>query len=157
MTFFQHTPRAIADRAFSSFLLLFLISLILGGLIFYQYNILTKKKEVTQAENPLRFQEKIYEDVLKIWQEREKIFQETGTKKYFDIFKAKPIAVMTPQPSSNDYFLFKFYESKGKSLPSIEERAIIWAQLGLGPADIYKGEFYQNQKLLEALKKELQQ
>lgn len=154
--FFRKAPRVMAERAFFSFLLLFLISLILGGLIFYQYNILTKRKEVTQLENFLQFKEKTYEDVLDIWREREKIFKEAGTKKYFDIFKAKLSVVPASLPSSNDYFLFKFYESRGQVLPSIEERSLIWARFGLGSADSYKGELYQNQKLLEALKKELQ-
>ena len=77
----------MAERAFLSFLILLLISLILGGLIFYQYNILPKKKEVGPAENPLQFQEKTYQAVLKTWQEREKRFEETATKEYFDIFQ----------------------------------------------------------------------
>jgi len=153
ITFFHKAPRVIADRAFLSFLLLFLISLFLGGLIFYQYNILAKRKEVTRFESPLQFKEKTYEDVLKIWKEREGAFKAVGTKKYFDIFKAKPAAERASQPSSNDYFLFLFYKSRGEALPSIAERAVIWAKFGLGSADSYKGELYQNQKLLEALKK----
>lgn len=156
ITFSRKVPRAIAERAFLYFLLLFLISLILGGLIFYQYNILTKRKEVMRAGNSLQFEEKAYEDVLKIWQEREKIFKEAGTKKYFDIFKAKSLEVQSPFPSSSDYFLFKFYESRGEVLPSIEERSLIWERMGFGSAASYKGELLQNQKLLEALKKELQ-
>lgn len=154
--FCQKAPRAVADRAFLSFLLLFLISLVFGGLIFYQYNILTKKKEVRSAENPLQFQEKTYEDVLKIWKEREDAFKAASAKKYFDIFKAKLSTPQAPLPSSSDYYLFKFYESREEALPTIEERAKIWEQLGLGSADIYNGEFFQNQRLLDTLKKELQ-
>lgn len=77
----------MAEQAFLSFLILFLISLIFGGFIFYQYNILVNKKEAKILENPLQFNEKIYKDVLNIWQEREKKLKETGTKKYFDIFQ----------------------------------------------------------------------
>ncbi|MEK9134889.1 MAG: hypothetical protein AAB451_01105 [Patescibacteria group bacterium] len=77
----------MAERAFLSYLILFLISLIFGGFIFYQYNILMNKEEVKAPANPLKFDEKIYKDVLNIWQEREKKFGETGTKKYFDIFQ----------------------------------------------------------------------
>ncbi|MBI2038559.1 MAG: hypothetical protein HYT19_01380 [Candidatus Nealsonbacteria bacterium] len=87
--FLRKAPKAIAERAFLSFLLLFLVSLVLGGLILYQYHILTKKKEVTRLENPIQFQEETYENILKIWQEREKKFKEAGSKKYFDIFKIK--------------------------------------------------------------------
>ena len=155
-TFFRKAPRIIAERAFLSFLALFFISLIAGGLIFYQYNILAKKKEANPAENPLQFNEKTYEDVLKIWQEREKKLKEAGTKKYFDIFRAKSAAIPASNPGSSGYFLFKFYESRGELLPTIEERAIIWEKMGFGPAANYSGEFSQNQKLLEALKKELQ-
>ncbi len=77
----------MAERAFLSYLILLLISLISGGFIFYQYNILANKKEAKILENPLQFNEKIYKDVLNIWQERGKKFRETGTKKYFDIFQ----------------------------------------------------------------------
>jgi cbb3-type cytochrome oxidase subunit 3 len=156
--FFQKAPRAVADRAFLSFLLLFLISLFLGGLIFYQYNILAKRKEVTRAENPLQFKEKTYEDVLKIWKERENEFEAVRFKKYFDIFEAKPVSQPASQPAlpeegSDDYFLFEFYKSKGEILPSIEERAQIWEKMGLGSAADYQGSAFQNIILLDALKK----
>src|SRR3989344_667230 len=156
INFLSQTPLAIVERAFLSFLLLFLISLIAGGIIFYKYNILIKKKEIAQFENPPQFKEKIYENVLKIWQEREVAFEIAGTKKYFDIFKPKPSAIPASNPNSNDYFLFKFYESRGQILPSIEERSLIWEEFGFGTADSYAGTFSQNQKLLEALKQELQ-
>ncbi|MDP2672676.1 MAG: hypothetical protein Q8O84_02595 [Nanoarchaeota archaeon] len=77
----------MAERAFLSFLILFLISLISGGFIFYQYNILVNREEVKTLENLLKFDEKTYKDVLNIWQEREKKFEETANKKYFDIFQ----------------------------------------------------------------------
>lgn len=85
--FFKKLPRLIAERAFLSYLILFLISLISGGFILYQYNILANKKEVKILENHLQFDEKTYKDVLNIWQERERKFKESGTKKYFDIFQ----------------------------------------------------------------------
>ena len=77
----------MAERAFLSFLILFLISLIFGGFIFYYYDILMNKKEVKAPVNSLQFEEKTYEDVLNIWQERERALEKTGTKKYFDIFQ----------------------------------------------------------------------
>lgn len=84
--FLQRLLRTLGERAFLTFLGLLLLALILGGIIFYQYNILVKKTEVQIIEEPLQFQEKTYQEILKIWQEREKKFQEADLKIYPDPF-----------------------------------------------------------------------
>lgn len=85
--FFQKLPRALGENAFLTFLGLFMIVLILSGVLFYKYNILVKKTELKAAEKQIEFQEKTYQDVLKIWQEREKRFKEAGSKAYPDPFR----------------------------------------------------------------------
>jgi len=47
--------------------------------------------------------------------------------------------------------LYRFYLLKGEILPSIDERAKLWEELGLGEASGYSGTAYQNQKLLQKL------
>ncbi|MDI6603244.1 MAG: hypothetical protein QME57_03980 [Patescibacteria group bacterium] len=85
--FLKRLPRTLGERAFFVFLGLLLLALIFGGIIFYKYNILVKKVKVQIIEEPLQFQEKAYQDILKIWQEKEKKFQETDLKQYPNPFK----------------------------------------------------------------------
>lgn len=85
--FFQGLPRKLAEKSFPTFFILFLISLIFGGLLFYQYGILSKKVKIEITEKPLQFKEKTYQGVLKIWQDREKRFEEAGLNNYPDLFK----------------------------------------------------------------------
>ena len=51
--------------------------------------------------------------------------------------------------------LFEFYIIKDGIFPSIDQRAKIWEEKGLGPAEEYQGFSWQNQRLLEQLKKEI--
>lgn len=85
--FLKRLPRILGERAFFVFLGLLLVALIFGGIIFYQYKISVKKTEVQIREEPLQFQEKTYQDILKIWQEREKKFEEADLKEYPNLFR----------------------------------------------------------------------
>ena len=77
----------IAQHILPTSLILFLISLILGGILFYKYIIFVQKKqfEVPQKESIIK--EDIYKEILKNWQEQEKRFNEDGFKEYSDPFK----------------------------------------------------------------------
>ena len=44
--------------------------------------------------------------------------------------------------------LFEWYQAKAQALPSLADRAIIYEQMGLGPANFYTGTAEQNTKLL---------
>ena len=85
--FLKRLPRTLGEKAFFVFLGLLLIALIFGGIIFYQYNILVKRAEVQITEEPLQFQERTYQDTLKIWQEKEKKFEEAELKQYSNPFR----------------------------------------------------------------------
>jgi len=82
--FFRRLPRILGGRAFLFFLILFFLDLIFSGLVFYKYSFLVQRKEteISQFEQPVQFKEKTYQDVLKIWQEREKRFNEADAKQY---------------------------------------------------------------------------
>ena len=85
--FLTKLPRTFGERAFLTFLGLLLIALIFGGLIFYKYSILVEKAEPEISEIPLKFKEKTYQEVLKVWQEKEKRFEEANFKIYPDPFR----------------------------------------------------------------------
>lgn len=87
--FFKKLPQILGEKALFVFLGLLLLALILGGIIFYQYNILVKKAEVQIFEEPLQFREKTYQSILEIWREKEKKFNEADLKEYLDPFLSK--------------------------------------------------------------------
>jgi hypothetical protein len=74
---------------------------------------------------------------------------------------ASPVVVPAPQPSATASgvkpgagatTLFEWYQAQGQGLPSVEQRASIYASLGLGQTSFYTGTAEQNAKLLDALK-----
>jgi len=86
-SFLKKLPRILGERAFLTFLGLMILSLILGAIVFYKYSFLKKKIEPQITERPLKFKEKTYEDVLKIWQEREERFKKADLKEYPNPFR----------------------------------------------------------------------
>jgi len=80
-------PRTLAEKILLTIFILLIFALITGCLIFYQYSFLAEKREPEVLKTTLKFQEKTYENVLKIWQEKEKRFQETDLKEYPDLFR----------------------------------------------------------------------
>lgn len=85
--FFLKLPKSLAERAFLVSLFFIILSLIFGGVMFFQYNSFLQKTEIKIIEKPLKFNETLYQNILKIWQEREKRFQEVDSKIYSNLFK----------------------------------------------------------------------
>lgn len=83
----KNLAETLAQRATLTFLFLFGLALIIGGLIFFQYSVLAKKKISEFKEKPIKFDEKTYQEILEIWQERQKRFEEAKVKGYPDPFK----------------------------------------------------------------------
>lgn len=75
-------PWTIAEHAFSASLLLFFLALIFGGFVFYKYDILAQKAGLEIFKEPFLFKEKTYQEVLRVWQENEKKFEEADFKEY---------------------------------------------------------------------------
>ena len=84
--FLRKLPRRMAERAFFTLMVLVFLGLIFGGLLFYQYSMLAQKVSPQVTEKPLNFKEKIYQEVLDVWRERERKFEEADTKEYPDLF-----------------------------------------------------------------------
>ena len=53
----------------------------------YKHIILVQREEVVLSEQPLEFNEDIYQNVLEIWKQREERFNQTSVKKYSDSFR----------------------------------------------------------------------
>jgi len=84
---FKKLPKLLGEKFFLTFLILLFLALILAGLIFYKYAILVQKEKIEIGEKILKFDEKTYQKILKIWQERERKFQESDLKTYPDPFR----------------------------------------------------------------------
>lgn len=170
-------PAALAWHPFLAFCVFLLISLIIGGLFFAKYVVFLKESEDSFTKN-LRFQEKVYEEVLDQWETREHVFEEADIKKYSNPFRGwleevptsteESTSTSTEEATSTEESnppeiqelleadcLYVFYMLKGELLPFASERSIMWESFGLGTEEEYRGLKYQNELLLEELKKDL--
>ncbi|XOB41268.1 MAG: hypothetical protein ACKKMW_00755 [Candidatus Nealsonbacteria bacterium] len=84
--FIKKLPKKLAEKAFLTFLGLFVLSLIFGILIFYKYSVIPQSESVEGAKVGLKFKSDMYQKILETWQDREERFEETATKQYLDIF-----------------------------------------------------------------------
>jgi hypothetical protein len=81
-------PKMLAKKAFLVFLGLFILSLTFGVFIFYEYRTKIREGLPEAAEKQLKFRTEIYNNILEIWQKREKIFKQTSSKSYPNPFVA---------------------------------------------------------------------
>jgi hypothetical protein len=86
LNFLKKIPRFLAKEAFLFFLILFFIILIFAAILFQKYIILIEKTEPKITKKSLEFEEKNYQKVLKIWQEKKERFEKTEFKEYPDPF-----------------------------------------------------------------------
>lgn len=84
--FIKKLPKKLAEKAFLTFLGLFMLSLIFGGLIFYKYSILPQPEPVEEGEVGLKFKSELYQKILEIWQNKEGRFEKTAAKQYLNLF-----------------------------------------------------------------------
>jgi len=81
-------PRALAEKAFLTFLGLLLISLVLGTAIFYQYYIsIQGDPEIIDGEYILKFDDGIYQNILNEWKEGNEKISQLNQKEYLNPFK----------------------------------------------------------------------
>jgi hypothetical protein len=81
-----------AQHPFLTCLFLFLFALIIGGTLFYKYTILAQKIRPELFEF-LALKEKNYQEVLGVWQQQEKKFNEADLKEYPDPFEAATLTL----------------------------------------------------------------
>jgi hypothetical protein len=87
---------SVGKHSFIAFLLLFLLALILGGFVFYQYSFLAEKSEPQTAIQPLEFKESLYQEILEEWNERQDNFGGAEGKEYPDLFRSLPAKEESP-------------------------------------------------------------
>ena len=87
-SFFDAIPLSLAKHSFAVTMVFFLVALIIGGFVYYQYFFLIQKKELNSARQPLRFEEKIFQELIVEKQKREDVFREIESKNYPDLFRS---------------------------------------------------------------------
>jgi len=71
-----------AQKAIFTFFFLFFIGMIFGGILFLKYFIFVQRAKINIEKEPPRVDRRIYNQVLKVWEERELKFE----KAYEEIF-----------------------------------------------------------------------
>jgi len=84
--FSKKIPKKLAVYAFLTFLGILLIFSIISVFIFYQNVTLAQRKEIEVSESPLGFDKIIYQQILDVWEQREKRFNELGSEEHLNIF-----------------------------------------------------------------------
>jgi hypothetical protein len=84
--FSKKIPKKLAVYAFLTFLGILLIFSIISVFIFYQNVTLAQRKEIEVSESPLVFEKNIYQQVLDVWEQKEKRFNELDSEEHLNIF-----------------------------------------------------------------------
>ena len=79
-------PKKLAEKAFLSFLGLFILSVVFGGFIFYSYGVAPEEEILDTGKTGLQFKSDLYDQVLEIWDDDEQSFEKTDTKQYPNLF-----------------------------------------------------------------------
>ena len=85
--FLSKLLKMFGEKPFLTSLGLILISLIIGGLVFYKYSILAENKKPEAQSSALILDEQTLQKILNTWQERQNEFEQTQTKEYPNPFK----------------------------------------------------------------------
>ena len=160
--------RGLAGKPLPAIMFLLLVVLALGALIFYRYDILVEFSEPKISGQTVQFKKDLYREILKEWQTREKRFTAADSQNYINPFQEKrekpaPVVLEEPKVISADpkllnaTNLLEFYYQKGEKIPSLNDRAKMWQEFGLGSVQSYIGSSSQNQLLLAEVKKRLTQ
>lgn len=84
--FLERALIAIAQRVFLTCVFLAVLALIIGGISFYKYSILAQKVKPGDFKY-FQLEEEVYQEVLKVWWNKEQKFKEADTKEYPDPFR----------------------------------------------------------------------
>ncbi len=85
--FFKKWLRVLGENPFLASLALILLSLIIGSSVFYRYSVLVEERELGTMFKPLILEEEAIKEILKIWETRQKNFEEADLKTFPDPFK----------------------------------------------------------------------
>ncbi len=85
--FLKQLPPKMAEHSFLSFTALLFISLIIGAVMLYKYDITSRKKEIKIEGRLIKLHKKKMENVLESIEQREKNFQEVDFKMWQNPFQ----------------------------------------------------------------------
>lgn len=72
-----------------AFFVLFFLSLVIGGLVFYRYGFLAEKAQIQIIETPLQFEKDLFEEISQEWQIRQDRSEEVTFRKFPDLFQSQ--------------------------------------------------------------------
>ena len=93
---FRGFSTRLAEHSLTTVIFLFLIVLTLGAILFYQYDILAENAEPKSGGEAIRFEQELYQQILKEWQVREARFEAAGSQNYINPFLLGPRATVVP-------------------------------------------------------------
>lgn len=82
-------PVFVAEHFLFSFLVVVFCVIFLANLLFYKYYILNQELTPGTEQGKIAINDKSYNDLLKIWAEQDKRFQDSDSKNYLDILKPR--------------------------------------------------------------------
>lgn len=154
--FFERVAYFLANKPLFITITYFLICLGIGLLIFYFYIVIPQEKSFTFNEKVSKPNRDLFLQVNEKWSEAEVEDENLQEEEFEDNLNNEDISEGELEDILAET-LFELYEFKEGNLPTIEERALVWEDLGLGDAQDYKGSFSQNILFLQKLKDELPQ
>ncbi len=84
--FFSKILDIFVNHLFLIFLLLILLDSILIGYLFFKYS-MQEENNISFQDYSIGLDQKVLNDVLKEWAEREKLFEMADFNKYLDLFR----------------------------------------------------------------------
>lgn len=82
-------PVFITEHLLFSFFLVIFSVIFLTNLLFYKYFILSQKITPKIEQGQVVINDKSYNNLLKIWEEQDKKFQNSESKDYLNLFEAR--------------------------------------------------------------------
>ena len=83
--FLLNIPKILVQHFFRTLFFLLILDLILTGVLFYKYYL--QKEDLEFQSQVFGLNERLLNNVLEEWQEREEIFKSVDSKQYLDLFR----------------------------------------------------------------------
>ncbi|MBU2545432.1 hypothetical protein KKC65_03225 [Patescibacteria group bacterium] len=87
--FVRKAPLFIAKHIFEFSLIALFLSLAIGVIVFYKYNILDQRIDLNNLPQTCLLEENSYQRILDVWEENEQMFNQADSRDYRNIFSTK--------------------------------------------------------------------
>ena len=85
--FLKRIPGFLVEKSFLTFLILSILSFLIGGFVFYKYCYSIEKMKPKIIEKQLKIDESKYQEMMNFWDARTKIFEGVDAKEFKNPFK----------------------------------------------------------------------